>query len=1594
MKKIIFGLAVLVGVLVVLAMALPITSPLLVLATSSGPNNGGAFANDNTVGTIDWSNPSSANISDDSYATASLGSSAVTHYLKATGFGFNISAGATINGIEVLVERNGDTGSKISDNSVRLVKNGTISGNDKSAAGTWPASDGNITYGGSSDLWGLNWTYSDINSANFGFVISAKHDSSGSTKTASVDCIRITVYYTILAATASSNSPVCEGATIELYGGPNGMTSYNWTGPGGWTSGAQNATRPNATLAIAGNYTLTVTDSSNSTATNSTSVTVNAKPTATASSNSPVCEGATIELYGGPGGMASYNWTGPGGWTSSAQNATRSNATLAMAGNYTLTVTNGSGCTATNSTSVTVNAKPTASASSNSPVSEGATIELYGGPSGMTSYNWTGPGGWTSGAQNATRPNATTNMTGTYTLTVTNSNGCTASNTTSVTVGGAQPHAWPTTWIGLNTDPKENGCDDFRNIYDTNADNYSLYYATDSQYLYFRMETADPPGWPSAASSGKARYKWWFNTAGTPAYIQGNSVYDAEFLLMLEDLTDNNNDPSMTRDQLGELTLLDDLSNAGFTTRWDSANPPHYTTDNAQTPPTGNSSWWRRVLGTGTPGAGGPQGVTGPDIGYRIDDNTTGGYFVDMYVSWAALGNPSSLCMVWSTDNQNTNLDQASACDCPTQTSCISLCIPPNADFHASNNTTCVNGTITFTDDSTWSPTSWNWTFGDGGTSTTQNATHSYASAGTYNVTLTVSNACGSDNETKTNYITVGGEAPVAAFNATPTSGCAPLTVNFTDQSTGSPANWSWTFGDGGTSTAQNPSHQYANTGSYNVTLTVNNACGSDDETKTNYITVGGEAPVAAFNATPTSGCAPLTVNFTDQSTGNPANWSWTFGDGGTSNFQNPSHNYTSAGTYNVILTVTNACGSDDETQTNYITVGSPPTANFSANVTSGCAPLTVQFTDTSTGNPTSWNWNFGDGSNSTLQSPSYQYPSAGTYNVSLTVSNTCGNDTKTQTNYITVGSPPTANFSANVTSGCAPLTVQFTDTSTGSPTSWSWNFTGGNPSSANTQGPHTVTYNSAGTYNVTLTVSNACGSNTTTQTNYITVGGGAPVAAFNATPTSGCAPLTVNFTDQSTGNPSSWSWTFGDGDTSTDQSPSHQYANAGTYNVTLTVINNCGNNTLTITDYITAADCGGPSLTITKSASPSPVEPGGTLTYNITVTNTGSANATGVTVVDDYDETILNITDADGGINDGDTITWDGGITIPAGEQISYTVTATVSSTARRGSTFYNTASVTCTEGVSNFTLPIPTTVATRHYPSVGGCPRMKYLTGDWDGNINKKPLYNSNGRLTQDFLVTSPDGKYSLLLKRGTRAPIVDGTRYYLIIIGELEDIPPLPQNTIAIVAVNITPTGAVFDRDIILTLRLNQTQLPKNASNVTMAYYDDVNEAWVPLESTQGEQDGVLTISTPINHFSIFGVLVKLASTPPTPPPSAAHFVASGLSTVPSGESVTIAANIVNDGGQSGNYTVELKLNGETVDTRTVTLGAGQSQPVSFTRSGLDYGHYDVDVAGLSGEFTVTASRTINWWLIVGIIVAIGLIIWGVVWIRRRRKARQEA
>jgi len=169
--------------------------------------------------------------------------------------------------------------------------------------------------------------------------------------------------------------------------------------------------------------------------------------------------------------------------------------------------------------------------------------------------------------------------------------------------------------------------------------------------------------------------------------------------------------------------------------------------------------------------------------------------------------------------------------------------------------------------------------------------------------------------------------------------------------------------------------------------------------------------PVANFTADIRTGTTPLTVTFTDQSTGSPTTWAWDVNNDGSVDYttQNATHTYTTAGNYTVNLTVKNAGGSDSEVKTDYITVTIPtaPVANFSANITSGTAPLTVRFTDESTNTPTSWFWDFGDGSMATTRDATHTYTTYGTRTVNLTVTNAAGSNSMVRDKYITVTESP-----------------------------------------------------------------------------------------------------------------------------------------------------------------------------------------------------------------------------------------------------------------------------------------------------------------------------------------------------------------------------------------------------------------------------------------------------------------------------------------------------------------------------------------------------------------------------------------------------------
>lgn len=484
-----------------------------------------------------------------------------------------------------------------------------------------------------------------------------------------------------------------------------------------------------------------------------------------------------------------------------------------------------------------------------------------------------------------------------------------------------------------------------------------------------------------------------------------------------------------------------------------------------------------------------------------------------------------------------------------TSVASVTITTSGSATAAFSNNTVCLGQTTVFTDQSTstGSITNWNWNFGNGNTSTLQHPTQTYTAAGTYTVTLTVTdnNGCVS---TTSNIVTVN---PQPAANFTSTTVCWGIPTQFTNTSTGGGASWVWNFGDGSTSTQQNPSHTYAAAGNYTATLIVTGPGGCASNIA--YPVTVYPQPVAAFSVTTV--CLGQPTLFTDQSTGGViSSWNWNFGNGNTSTLQNPSHTYAASGNYTATLNVTASPGGCASNVSQVVTVYPQPVTSFSA--TSVCINNPTQFTDLSSGGGISWNWNFGDGNTSTNQNPSHTYTSSGSYNVTLVVTASPGGCSDTISQSVTVYSRPTANFSATTVCVNTPST-QFTDLSVGA-SSWNWNF--GDPPSGplntSTQQSPSHAYSMAGNYSVTLIVANvqSCADTIVLP---VTVHP-KPVASFSATTV--CFNNPTVFTNFSWGNTVSWSWAFGDGNTSTIQNPSHTYNTAGSFSVTLisTDVNGC----------------------------------------------------------------------------------------------------------------------------------------------------------------------------------------------------------------------------------------------------------------------------------------------------------------------------------------------------------------------------------------------------------------------------------------------------
>lgn len=384
------------------------------------------------------------------------------------------------------------------------------------------------------------------------------------------------------------------------------------------------------------------------------------------------------------------------------------------------------------------------------------------------------------------------------------------------------------------------------------------------------------------------------------------------------------------------------------------------------------------------------------------------------------------------------------------------------------------------------------------------------------------------------------------------------------------------------------------------------------------FVTV--DQAIAGFSGSPLEGVAPLDVTFTDQSTGSYSTCAWDFGDGTkATGCGEARHSYASAGVYTAALTISGYGGTDTVTQTDYITVRKPLVAAFVGDPLEGVPPLDVTFTDQSSGDYETCEWDLGDGAKVTrCNDVSHVYSTSGVYDVTLTVSGPTGNDVLTRSEYVTVYDPPEVGFVGEPLEGTAPLQVTFTNRSTGTFDACEWDFGDGTTDSTCSDASHT--YDAAGSYTVTLTLTGPAGRAVQVREGYITVGYPVePVSdlALHQTPTGDVfVGNTVRFHVDAQGTvPFTYSW-------SVNGSPVGGDANhlelaldeAGSYTVAAAVANLAGEGTvereLTVQQ---PSPEGQPDLSSSfQMVDPSTVRSGDTLTYTTVLRNNSPVDAEG----------------------------------------------------------------------------------------------------------------------------------------------------------------------------------------------------------------------------------------------------------------------------------------------------------------------------------------------------------------------------------------------
>lgn len=539
----------------------------------------------------------------------------------------------------------------------------------------------------------------------------------------------------------------------------------------------------------------------------------------------------------------------------------------------------------------------------------------------------------------------------------------------------------------------------------------------------------------------------------------------------------------------------------------------------------------------------------------------------------------------------------------------LSVTTPSNGAVVASGTTVTITGTKT-------GGTSFgDWIFYHGATHThsaTTTYNYQFNSAGVYDIRIGMLDAEGVEHISTAGavYLTVTGAVTAAYTHSA--EGDFPITITFTDSTSGS-GTWAssvWNLGDGSSSSSRSPTHQYSSAGTFSASVIWTNTLGASGYYVHNIVITdpnsGINPPVAGFTANRTTILQGMAIAFTDDSTNSPTSWYWTFGNGAGApadqTVENPVFVFNDYNIYDLTHTATNAVGTGSVTDMLAVWVYQPVT-DVHLNTPATNQTISVGGTVTATGHYTGYaksttysfngvNWQ---------ASNAFTYSSSGIFPIAFRVEDAMGTNHASSGNiWVTVSGTVTPGFSMNASSGAIPKTIVFTDTSTGGTHASSlWNF--GDGTTSTSQNP-SHTYTVIGVYSPSLLWTNTAGASGYVSHNLSITQIAAPTASFNRTPVSGQAPVLVSMTDTSTGAPTSWYWTFGDGTSSTLQNPTHTYSTGGTYTITLVATNAGGSTSAT------------GSVVFTSSGTPT--VPGGYVPSNATINLTFWQHSPSVTIM------------------------------------------------------------------------------------------------------------------------------------------------------------------------------------------------------------------------------------------------------------------------------------------------------------------------------------------------------------------------------------------